>query len=256
MKTLLWIDDDAKLVQSSAPVFEDHGLHVLMATSATRAMALLREKAKLLDGVLLDVRLAGNENGLELLRELRSNYPELRIVVFTAFPDYADHVTAEVHGATAYFEKMDKSIPLEPHKQERFFAAMHQLFPDINSRSLLNNTRGQQRFSGDLSLWIRGLFFLLAFAVIVAGVAVISRIVSVWAFPTTVAAATILYMVVCAFLLRTHPEYGLSERGFLYLISKSLAIVPGFLRSRAKKSQKRKDESKPDSRSDGDDAAN
>ena len=128
MKTLLWIDDNEKLVDASTPVFLENGFSVLKATNTSRALTILREEA--IDGVLLDVRLRGNENGLELLQEIHHRHPNLRVVIFTGYPEYDDQFVAEKLGALLYFEKIRKSIPVHPAKQRRFFDTLHRAFTE------------------------------------------------------------------------------------------------------------------------------
>lgn len=126
-KSLLWIDDDARLVDKAKPIFAHYGFLVLEATNTSRALTILRTYP--LDGILLDVRLSAGENGLELLAHIRSIYPRLPVAIFTAYPDYVDHVEAEHSGAVAYLHKVNKRIPLNAEERARFFSALHQIFP-------------------------------------------------------------------------------------------------------------------------------
>lgn len=128
MKRILWIDDNERLVDASTPVFLDNGFAVLKAMNTSRALTILREEK--IDGVLLDVRLRGNENGLELLQEIHHRYPNLRVVIFTGYPEYDDQLVAEKSGASLYFEKLRKSIPANPAKQRKFFDNLHRVFPE------------------------------------------------------------------------------------------------------------------------------
>jgi DNA-binding NtrC family response regulator len=126
MKTILWIDDDRKLLDASVDVFREYGFELIKATNTSRALTILR--AQKLDGVLLDVRLRGGEDGLELLQELRRIYPSLQVVIFTGYPGYDHHVIARRLGASFYFEKVRKQIPIERAERRKFFAALHQIF--------------------------------------------------------------------------------------------------------------------------------
>jgi hypothetical protein len=63
-----------------------------------------------------------------LLKELRQLYPRLKVVIFTGYPDYFEHTIALRLGASFYFEKVRKQIPVEPSKRDRFFAALHKIF--------------------------------------------------------------------------------------------------------------------------------
>ena len=126
MKTVLWIDDEEYVLAAGVELFREYGFEVLTATNTTRALTILREQR--LDGVLLDVKLGNGEDGLELLPELHRLYPTLKIVIFTAFPDNIDHFIAERLGASFYFAKMTKLVPVDPSKRDEFFAALHEIF--------------------------------------------------------------------------------------------------------------------------------
>lgn len=127
MKTILWIDDDEGLLDASVDLFREYGFKLLTATNTVRALSILRRQR--LDGVLLDVRLErSGENGLELLQELRHLYPTLKVVIFTAYPNYVDHVIAQRLGASFYFENLWKMIPVDPDMLRAFFDALHQIF--------------------------------------------------------------------------------------------------------------------------------
>jgi DNA-binding NtrC family response regulator len=126
MKRILWIDDDARLIEEGAPLFLEYGFQIIAATNTSRALKTLRNEV--FDGVLLDVRLRGGEDGLELLEEIHHIYPSLKVVVFTGYPAYIDRARAAKLGASVYFDKVDKSIPLDPKKQRDFFPASSRFF--------------------------------------------------------------------------------------------------------------------------------
>lgn len=126
MKKILWIDDEEELIDRSMPFFSDNGIQLLKAANTSRALKILREEN--VDGVLLDVHLQGGESGLELLEELRHQYPDIKIVIFTGYPEYDDHVKSIMLGASIYLEKIEKCIPIEADKQRNFFDALHKIF--------------------------------------------------------------------------------------------------------------------------------
>lgn len=126
MKTILWLDDNEKLIDASVEVFREHGFEIAKATNTSRALTILREQR--LDGVLLDVWLRGGESGLEFLKEIRHRYPMLQVVIFTAHPDNHDQFIAKQLGASFYFTKVRKPIPVDPAKLREFFTALHEIF--------------------------------------------------------------------------------------------------------------------------------
>lgn len=134
MKKILWIDDNESLINQGISIFQENGFQIFKATNTSRALSVLREEE--LDGILLDVHLKGGENGLDLLEEIRHFYPEIKIVIFTGYPEYNDHIVSGEKGATAYLTKISKSIPLNPKKQADFFSALHKLFPGSASNNV------------------------------------------------------------------------------------------------------------------------
>jgi CheY-like chemotaxis protein len=132
-KRILWIDDDEQLIDDWATVFSEYGFDVAKATNTSRALTLLRTQR--VDGVLLDVRLGRDENGLEFLDELRHRYATLPVAILTGNPDYGDWKDARTKGASGYLWKFDKAIPLDPVKQRQFFAALDEAFPGAVSAS-------------------------------------------------------------------------------------------------------------------------
>lgn len=91
MKRILIVDDEPAIRQLYGHEFEDDGYAVRTAGSAAAAMRLARDWYP--DVVLLDVRL-GKESGLDLLRRLRAQHPQLRIVLVTAYCGYRDDFVA------------------------------------------------------------------------------------------------------------------------------------------------------------------
>ena len=223
MKTLLWIDDDDKIIDAAAPVFQENGFVIIKATNTTRALAILRDHE--LDGMLLDVRLRGGESGMELLEEIRRLYPTLRVAIFTGYPEYDDQVRAGELGALAYLWKIRKSFPLQPDKQRRFFQSLHKIFPGRVPPDT-SAMRSKEQAISPSTLWGGGLFFILLFAVIVAGVGILSSTVSLWVLPVALVASVLLYAIVGAFVLRAQGDTGLSQKNFLSLTVETLRFVP------------------------------
>lgn len=134
MKKILWIDDDEELIDCSIQLFLQNGFEIVKATNISRALKILRQDK--VDGILLDVHLRGDEDGLELLAELKYHYSEIKVVIFTAFPDYGDHVRAILSGANIYLEKVNKQIPLDSVKQKGFFEALDKIFSSLDNQEL------------------------------------------------------------------------------------------------------------------------
>lgn len=103
---ILIIDDEASLRQTMARILLRVGFQVTTVASAKECFAVLNEQS--FDLVYLDIRLP-DMNGLEILKTIRSQFPELPIILFTAQPDLHSAVEALRSGASDYLMK-----PLKP----------------------------------------------------------------------------------------------------------------------------------------------
>ena len=79
-KTVLWVDDEADLLESHRIFLREKGFEVDAATNAEDAVAMLRRRAYGI--VLLDEQMPG-KRGLEAYREIRELEPHLPIVMVT-----------------------------------------------------------------------------------------------------------------------------------------------------------------------------
>jgi NtrC-family two-component system response regulator AlgB len=99
---VLIIDDEKSIRSSTSAALRAEGHQPDVADNSTIALAKLQEEA--CDLALLDLRL-GDENGLDLLPELKRSQPNLLVVVFTAYASVASAVAAMQRGAFDYLEK-------------------------------------------------------------------------------------------------------------------------------------------------------
>ncbi|HTG33800.1 MAG TPA: response regulator [Thermoanaerobaculia bacterium] len=220
---LLWIDDDLKLVNASTPVFHRYGFEIVSAATLSRALTILRAESNQLDGILLDVRLGAGENGIEFLADLKDRYPDLRVVIFTAYPDYNDHLDAIESGATVYLQKVRKSIPADERKQTAFFESLRRAFKGAHASYEKQPAQRARRAS---MLWQSGAFFLFVFVVVIAGMFFLSYYVSPWLLPVVLLGGILFYAVVGAFILRIQGDGSLSEKNFISLIKDALRYLP------------------------------
>ncbi len=99
---LLVVDDERAIRDGLRATFDDWGYDVLTADGISAARALLSEAH--FDAVLLDIRLRDGD-GLEFLRELRSRFPSLAVLIVTAYGDSARAISAMKLGAFEYLTK-------------------------------------------------------------------------------------------------------------------------------------------------------
>ena len=99
---VLVIDDDKDVVYSFQRVLAEEPVEVTGVTSGQEGLRQLRKHP--VDLVLLDVRIA-EENGLEILREIRKEHPRQLVMVMTAHGTAQTAIEAMKHGAFDYVLK-------------------------------------------------------------------------------------------------------------------------------------------------------
>ncbi len=102
MARVLVVDDDAVTCRLLGDVLSGDGTTVVGETDPRRALARVIEEA--VDLAILDVQMP-EMNGLVLLRDLRARFPELPIIVMTAFGSIDTAVQAIGSGAIDYVSK-------------------------------------------------------------------------------------------------------------------------------------------------------
>jgi len=106
---VLIVDDepDVELLfrQRFRQELRDHAMDFHFAFSAESALAFLKGLSPF-DVVLLlsDINMPGM-NGLELLRLVKTDYPDLKVIMVTAYGDEANHQAAMNYGADDFITK-------------------------------------------------------------------------------------------------------------------------------------------------------
>ena len=109
---ILIIDDEEKLRALMARIFGLEGFEVLEAATCKAGFKKLEQAA--IDVVLCDVKLPDG-NGVELVKEIKHNFPHIEVILLTAYGNIPDGVQAIKNGAFDYITKgndNDKIIPL------------------------------------------------------------------------------------------------------------------------------------------------
>ncbi|MCT4174774.1 sigma-54-dependent Fis family transcriptional regulator [Elizabethkingia anophelis] len=110
--TILIIDDELKLLKLLGMILSQENFSVKEASTARSAMNMLEQHD--FDVVLSDVRLP-DAFGVELVKSIKTKYPEKEVILMTAFGNISDAVQAMKNGAYDYLVKGDdneKIIPL------------------------------------------------------------------------------------------------------------------------------------------------
>jgi CheY-like chemotaxis protein len=85
---VLIVDDSAEVAEVTSSLFDHLGYDTLYRESAEAALQLLAEGAKV-DLVFSDIVMPGTIDGVGLASEIRSQYPNLPVVLTTGYSDAA-----------------------------------------------------------------------------------------------------------------------------------------------------------------------
>ena len=119
---ILFVDDDESIRESFALYLKTKGLVVATAKSAQEAMWMIENAPVSL--VILDVEL-GNENGLDLLAQLKQTHPKLPVIMFTSHGEDVEMLTdALASGAEGYLSK-NESVSILMKEVERVLQRPH-----------------------------------------------------------------------------------------------------------------------------------
>lgn len=119
MNKILVIDDEDKLRTLLSRIIKLEGFIVSEAATLKAGLKLLEKESP--DVVLCDVKLSDG-NGVEFVKELKSKYPFIEIILLTAYGNIPDAVQAMNNGAFDYITKgddNDKIIPLLKRAMEK-----------------------------------------------------------------------------------------------------------------------------------------
>ena len=119
---ILFVDDDESIRESFALYFRTKGLVVATAKSAQEAIWMIENACVSL--VILDVEL-GNENGLDLLAQLKQTHQKLPVIMFTSHGEDVEMLTdALASGAEGYLSK-NESVGILMKEVERVLQRPH-----------------------------------------------------------------------------------------------------------------------------------
>ncbi|RWX52280.1 two-component system, NtrC family, response regulator PilR [Candidatus Electrothrix marina] len=102
MPRILIVDDELSMRDFLKILFENEGYEVSVAPDAATALDVAVKDP--FDAVITDIRMPGM-NGLELLAELKRHFPDLPVIMITAYASPDDAVQAMRQGAFDYITK-------------------------------------------------------------------------------------------------------------------------------------------------------
>ena len=130
-KRILVVDDDESLRRVTQLQLEEAGYSVLTASNGAEALPLIEEENPAL--VITDLKMPGL-SGLDLLKKIRDSYPEITVVLITAFGTVQTAVEAMKAGAYDYMirgetgtgkELLAKAIHQNSPRKERDFVTIN-----------------------------------------------------------------------------------------------------------------------------------
>ena len=102
-KTILVVDDEADIRLVMEDLLMDE-YNVLMASDGQEALEIIVEKQDGIDLVITDIKMP-RMNGMELLKEIKASYPEIGVMMISAFREISTAVEAIRQGAYDYIPK-------------------------------------------------------------------------------------------------------------------------------------------------------
>lgn len=101
-KRLLIIDDDIAICRTLQLHFSSDEKEVHISHSAEEGLSVCDSIT--IDLIILDIRMSG-KSGLQILPDLKSKFPAVRVIMITAFHDMETTITAMQQGADDYIHK-------------------------------------------------------------------------------------------------------------------------------------------------------
>lgn len=119
-QSILVVDDDPLLLRMTQIVLDGLGYRVLLASSGRQALETIDAEGGRLDLVVLDLRMP-DMDGMTVLREARTRFPSLRVLLVTGFA--SDNVLQQLDesGAVGVLEK--------PYDVDTFADAVQKALP-------------------------------------------------------------------------------------------------------------------------------
>jgi len=102
MIKFLVVDDEPGVVDQVRELLELRKYAVVTATSGEKALELVKKDKPNI--VILDIRMPGI-TGIDVLKEIKKNYPKIRVIMLTGVEDESTKNMAMALGASGYLTK-------------------------------------------------------------------------------------------------------------------------------------------------------
>lgn len=102
MIKFLIVDDEPDVVDSVSELFTLRNYNVVTATSGTKALEIVKKENPNI--IILDIRMP-DISGMDVLKEVKKNYPKIRVIMLTGVEDESTKNMAMGLGASGYLTK-------------------------------------------------------------------------------------------------------------------------------------------------------
>lgn len=99
---LLLVDDEEQFLTTAKKLMDKRGLNTFVCTNGFDALRILKERR--IDVVLLDLKMPGI-GGVDVLRKMKQNYPEVEVILLTGHASVESAVEGLKIGAFDYLLK-------------------------------------------------------------------------------------------------------------------------------------------------------
>lgn len=100
----LFVEDEKDLMDIISETLQKLGVDFLTANNGEEGLAILKEHANDIDIIVTDISMPVM-NGLEMIKEVKSLYPNLEIIIMTAHTESKYMIEAKEYGVNDYLLK-------------------------------------------------------------------------------------------------------------------------------------------------------
>lgn len=144
---VLVIDDEPNFTEEIEEFLQNHGYISFTANNAHKGRSILKNQD--IDLLILDVRLKGI-SGLDILKEVKMEYPKLEIIIVSAHGDIDTVITALRNGAIDYLKKPFRHTDIQIAIQRTHkFLELQRIIKNMEERNSLISKNLQEKIKRD-----------------------------------------------------------------------------------------------------------
>jgi len=144
---VLVIDDETNFTEEIDEFLQNHGYISFTANNVHKGRSILKNQD--IDLLVLDVRLKG-VSGLDILREIKIEYPKLEVIIVSAHGDMDTVITALRNGAIDYLKKPFRHTDIQIAIQRTHkFVELQRIIKQMEERNSLISKNLQEKIKRD-----------------------------------------------------------------------------------------------------------